>query len=99
MPASSAAWIVAMLASSLAPPYDRLALLDEGRGGLAVVLGQAGVEVVGGLDVQALPQAGHLGAVEVLLHVAVGEPRAGGQPPRALHDLGLELLVVEDRVD
>src|SRR5215469_13691132 len=51
----------------------RLALGHEGLGGLAVVIGQPGVHVVGHLEVHAVPQlAGH-GPVQVLLHVAVGD--------------------------
>ena len=69
----------------------RFALVDEGPGGLTVVLGEPGVHMVGHFEVQALAQlAGHR-PVQVLLHVAVGDRRPLGQPASPRHDLLLEV--------
>src|SRR3954467_944862 len=62
-----------------APLAHGLALLDEGPAGLAGVFGLAPVHVVRGLEVEAVVDVARHGAVEVFLHVAVGDGRAGGQ--------------------
>ena len=77
----------------------RLALLDERLGRLLVVLGLSGADVMGGLHVEALAELAVHGAVEVLLHVAVGHGRPGGQPTGPLGHLVVECLDREDRVD
>src|SRR5215469_4665055 len=77
----------------------RLAALNERFGRLAVILGQAGTDVVRDLDVHALAEfAGH-GPVEVFLHVAVGDARAAGQAPCPLSYLVVEVRGGEHRVD
>src|SRR5215472_5222370 len=63
-----------------APLEHGHALLDERFRSLAVVLGQARVHVVRRLEVEALLGArAFLRAVQVLLHVPVGDGRAGGE--------------------
>src|SRR4051812_35665725 len=66
------------------------ALLGEGAGGFAVVVGLAGAVVVRRFHVHALEQIAVDRPVEVLLHVAVGDPGSVGQPPGPGPDVGLE---------
>ena len=73
--------------------------LDERLGGLAVVVGLPGADVVGRLHVEALAQLAVHGAVEVLLHVAVRHPGAGGEPAGTLGHVVDERRLRVHRVD
>src|SRR5436190_19257821 len=77
----------------------RLAFVDEGLSGFAVVLGEPGVRMVGHFQVHAFTQLAGYGAVQVLLHVAVSDRRPLRQPAGALHDLPFEVDGREDGVD
>src|SRR5215469_3339079 len=68
-----------------------LAPFDECLRCFAMILGQPGADVVGDLDVHAVAQLAADGAVEVLLHVAVRQPRAVRETAGALHYLAIEV--------
>src|SRR5579872_1638667 len=97
--ATSATWRRRTGARALPPLEDGLALLHERGGRLPVVLGEPGADVVGHLHVEALPELAQDGPVEVLLHVAVGDPGAGGQPPGDGHGLLQRGVVGVHRVE
>src|SRR5262245_2467398 len=56
----------------------RFALAGERLGGLAVVVGERGVHMVGNFEVHAFAEFACYGPVEVLLHVAVSDRRPFG---------------------
>ena len=70
---------------ALPPVEDRLALVHKCLGRLAVVLCLAAMDVVGGLQVQAVIDVARHRAIEIFLHIAVGYRRARSQ---ATGDLG-----------
>jgi len=64
-----------------------------------MVFREAGVDVVSRLDVQTIAQLAVHGSIEVLLHVAICDPRTGGQPASPVGDLLLEALRGKDGID
>ena len=68
-----------LVVRSSASLEHRSALLDEGAGGLLVVLGFAGADHAGSLAVERRGERAFLGHLHVLLHVPPGNPWTGGQ--------------------
>ena len=62
----------------------RLAFVHEGFSGFTMILREPGVHMVGHFQVHAVAELAGYGPVQVLLHVAVSNPRPLREPARSI---------------
>src|SRR5579863_1442389 len=70
----------------------RFALVHEGLGGFAMILGEPGVHVMGHFQVHALTQLARYGPVQILLHIPERDRWPSRQPTSPVHDFPLEVF-------
>ena len=78
---------------------DRRALLDERLRCFPVVLGAAGLHLVGGFHIKQLGQTTGFGTVQIALHQAKRDRRSLRQRPGEFHRDGGQLFIGDDPVD
>src|SRR5450631_336752 len=62
----------------------RLALLDECSHGVPIIVGRDAMDVMGGLQIEAVVDLSGHGAVKIFLHIAISDSRAFRQAARNL---------------